>query len=93
MPFTLQEARECRLKELEYERQDFDMMMELALKKQKQREEDLRRSLDVSIPRVPWVACYLREEGQVRQTLGRDCVCLVCECEKMGNSAGDYLAY
>ncbi|XP_050697310.1 centromere-associated protein E-like [Eriocheir sinensis] len=60
------EARECRLKELEYERQDFDMMMELALKKQKQREEDLRRILDDA-----WKEIAALEKGDVEEVRKR----------------------
>lgn len=45
---TQQEDKENEVNQLQNDRQDFDMVMELALEKQKQLEKDLRRSLDVS---------------------------------------------
>nr|XP_053639368.1 centriolin-like [Cherax quadricarinatus] len=42
------ENKDSRLKQLENERHDFDVMMELALKKKELKESDLRKSLDVS---------------------------------------------
>lgn len=48
LDITLQEVKECHLKQLENERTDFDMMMELTLNKHKQRQDYLQKSLDVS---------------------------------------------
>ena len=47
--YALQNEKEERLNQLENERKDFDMMLELALEKQRIKEKDLRKSLDVSL--------------------------------------------
>ncbi|XP_045615052.1 centromere-associated protein E isoform X2 [Procambarus clarkii] len=58
-------SKDDRLKQLENERQDFDMMMELALQKQKRKENDLRKSLDDAWKEI---AAY---EGSTKEDMKR----------------------
>ncbi|XP_066983070.1 centromere-associated protein E-like [Macrobrachium rosenbergii] len=58
--------KEERLSQLENERNDFDMMMELALEKQRVKERDLRRSLDDA-----WREIAEHEKGNVEEVKDR----------------------
>ncbi|XP_068212238.1 centromere-associated protein E-like [Palaemon carinicauda] len=70
------DKKEERLSQLENDRKDFDMMMELALEKQRVKEKDLRKSLDDA-----WREIAEHEKGNVEEVKNRHKRMTILEAE------------